>query len=131
MLATASKKDECWLYKQPTQNTCLVDKHSGNITANIFKVPLNSILYVTSFNIKKGFRKFVSSEGTEYYKRLSLKDIVDSNDNFLFIRKDTIINVSYVTKRCDWLYIWSQDHKFKISRRYRQNIIDRFESFVL
>ncbi|MCI2230337.1 LytTR family transcriptional regulator DNA-binding domain-containing protein [Polaribacter sp. MSW13] len=131
MLATASKKDECWLYKQPTQDTCLIDKQSGKVTANIFKVPLYSILYVTSFNIKKNFKKFVKSDGTEYYKRLSLKEIVEVNDNFIFITKDTIINVSHVTKRCDWLYIWIEDQEFKISRSYKQSIIERFESFVL
>ena len=131
MSATATKKDECWLYKQPTQDTSLTDRHSGKITANIFKVQFDSILYVSSFNVKKNYKKFISIDGAEYYKRLLLKDIVETNYNFIFIRKDTVINVSHVTKRCDWLYLWVGDTQFNISRRYRQNIIERFESFVL
>lgn len=131
MFAKTSKKDECWVYKQPAQTTCLIDKQSGKITANIFKVPLNTILFITSCNIKKGYIKFLSSKGIEYYKRLSLTEIVNANDNFIFIKKDTIVNVSQVDRRCEWLYLWTGEHKLKVSRRFRKKLQQRFESFVL
>ena len=131
MLAETSKKDDCWVYKQPTQTQCLLDKQSGKITANIFKVPLNSILYITSCNVKKGYIKFLSSKGIEYYKRLSLIEIVNANDSFVFIKKDTVVNVSHVDKRCEWLYLWIGDHQLKISRRFRKKLQQKFESFVL
>ncbi|MCL7752440.1 LytTR family DNA-binding domain-containing protein [Polaribacter sp. Z022] len=131
MFTETSKKDDCWVYKEPTQTTCLLDKQSGKITANIFKVPLNSILYITSSNSKKGYIKFISSKGIEYYKRLSLIEIVNANDNFIFIKKDTIVNVSLVDKRCEWLYLWIGDHKLKVSRHFRKNLQQKFESFVL
>lgn len=131
MQAINFNKYECWLYKEPIQNTCLLDKHTGKISANIFRVPLGEIIYITSFNTKKNFKKFVRENGTEYYRRLSLKEVVNANDNFIFIRKDTIINVSHVTKRCDWLYIWIGNCQFNISRQYRKEAKERFESFIL
>lgn len=126
-----SNKQECWLYKEPKQNTCLLDKQSGKISANIFRVPLEEIQYITSFNVKKNYIKFVRVNGTEYYRRLSLKEIVNVNDSFIFTRKDTIVNVSHVTKRCDWLYLWIDKYQFDISRQYRKEVKERFESFVL
>lgn len=128
---THSNIQECWLYKEQNQNTSLLDKHSGKISANIFRVSLKEIQYVTSFNTIKGFIQFVTEDGTEYYRRLSLKEIVNVNDNFIFIRKDTIVNVSYVTKRYDWLYLWIDKCRFDISRKYRKQVKERFESFVL
>ena len=131
MFAKTSRKDDYWVYKQPTQTTWLVDKQSRKITANIFKVPLNTILFITSCNIKKGYIKFISSKGIEYYKRLSLLEVVNANDNFIFIKKDTIVNVSLVDKRCEWSYLWIGDHKLKVSRHFRKNLQQKFESFVL
>lgn len=139
MRATHSNKLECWLYKEPKQYTCRTEKDSSKVTthnskpvtANIFRVPLKEIHYVTTFNVKKGFLKFVTEDGAEYYRRLSLKEIVNANDNFIFIRKDTVVNVSHVTKRCDWLYLWIDKNQFDISRQYRKEVKERFESFVL
>lgn len=131
MRATGSNKLECWLYKEPRQYTCRTDKDSSKVTANIFRVPLKEIQYVTSFNIKKGFIKFVTEDGAEYYRRLSLQDVVNANDNFAFTIKDTAVNISHVTKRCDWLFLWIGDQKFKISRQYRKKVKERFESFIL
>lgn len=131
MVITHSNKKECWLYEEPNQNTCLIDIESGLKTANIFRVSFDKILYVTSFNIKKGFLQFVTEDGTKYYKRLTLKEVVNANDSFIFTRKDTVVNVSHVTKRCDWLSLWVDKYQFDISRQYRKQVKERFELFVL
>lgn len=131
MTEKKSNKKECWLYKQPTQNVSLIDKRSGKISAKEFRVQFHKILFATSFNVKKNYLKFVSDDGTEYYKRLSLKDVVDTNDNFILIAKDTVVNVSKIDKRYEWTYLWIGESRFKVSRHYRQKVKARFDQLVL
>lgn len=131
MLRTEFNKDECWLYKQPTQNVSLMDKQSGKISAKEFRVQFYNILFATSFNVKKNYLKFVSVDGIEYYKRLSLKEVVHTNDNFIFITKDTVVNVSKIDRRYEWIYLWSGEYRFKVSRHYKQNVKTRFDQLVL
>lgn len=121
---------EIWLYKQPEQTTCLVDKESGGITANVFKVAIGRILYATSHNVRKGFLKIVCKENT-YYRKITLKELEQSTNGLIFTSKDTLINSIHVTRRCDWFFLWISEHQFKISRRYRQSVIDSFNTTVL
>lgn len=122
--------NEIWLYSQPQQTTCLVDKESGGITANIYKVEIGSILYATSYNVRKGFLKIVCKDNT-YYRKITLKELEQSTNGLIFTSKDTLINSVHVTSRCDWFFLWISEHQFKISRRYRQSVIDSFNTTVL
>lgn len=131
MLTVELNKNECWLYKQPTQNVSLIDRQSGKMIAKEFKIQFHNILFATSFNIKKNYLKFIAVGGVEYYKRLSLKDVVSINDNFIFIAKDTIVNISKIDRRYEWIYLWSGEYRFKVSRHYRQEVKTRFDQLVL
>ncbi|NVK52478.1 MAG: LytTR family transcriptional regulator DNA-binding domain-containing protein [Flavobacteriaceae bacterium] len=109
----------------------MIDRQSGKMIAKEFKIQFHNILFATSFNIKKNYLKFIAVGGVEYYKRLSLKDVVSINDNFIFIAKDTIVNISKIDRRYEWIYLWSGEYRFKVSRHYRQEVKTRFDQLVL
>ena len=69
--------------------------------------------------------------GTEYFKKLPLMKIVEIDRQFVFTRKDTIINTLHVDKKFEWDYIWIQKHRFKISRWYKQEVRESFSSVVV
>ena len=120
-----------WLYKKENENGRLVDKKTGEPTANTLKILLKDIIFATTLNIRKDYLKVVDKNGTEYFKKLPLMKIVEIDRQFVFTRKDTIINTLHVDKKFEWDYIWIQKHRFKISRWYKQEVRESFSSVVV
>jgi len=122
---------ECWLYKELVQKTSLIDKSNGQMVPKEYRVKFDEIRFCTTYMIKKDYIQVVTINGKIYYKRSSLRSLVIANDNFIQISKDTIINFLHIDSRYDWIYVWSGEHKFKISRHHRLGVKRKLEYFIL
>lgn len=122
---------ECWLYQEPIQKISLIDGNSGQIVPKEYRKKLEEIRFCTTYQVKKNYAKFITLDGSVYYKRISLSRILGVNDNFVRVSKHIILNLTHVDKRFDWIYLWSGKHQFKVSKILRLDVKTWFEESIL
>lgn len=122
MIEKKNDFQELWLLDKPTQKTHLISGTKGVCEPKQHRILMGRIRFCTTENVKKNYLKFVTIDNKEFFRMITLETIVEKSPNFVRISKNTIINTEHIKKRHDWLFIWSDEQMFKISRVFRAEI---------
>ncbi len=94
------------------------------------KIHFDEMIYLqTSISQKNVITVFTTSNKIFTY-RMSLKNIVDQNKNFIFISKSTIVNLEQIVKTNSTfsvIYLGDDGHKLRVSRKFTKPLITRLK----
>lgn len=110
-----------WLTRKPDANSRHLEARSNELIPDKHKVSAETIRFCTTAQ-GKGYLRVVTLQDEDYYLKHTLSEFLQKNRNFIQISKSVLVNAEHLDRRLRFSYIWTGDHKLKVSRHYRSTL---------